>query len=77
MQGIPYSLRRRIGVDPVDHALNPGPQRQIGEDLHDTPLVGEGRLLEHRQVFHHAVVDDVLHDLVDKVDLSAVQIDVV
>lgn len=37
-------------------------------------LVGERRLLEDRQVLYHATMDDVLHDLVDKIDLSAVQV---
>ena len=71
------SLRRCVGIDPVNDILDPRPQRQVGEDLDDTSLIGKGRLLEHRQIFHHSVVDDVLHDLIDKVDLPAVQVDIV
>lgn len=68
------SLCRRVGIDPVNDTLAPRPQGQVREDLHNAPLISKGRLLEHGQIFHHSVVNDVLHDLIDKVDLSAVQI---
>ena len=71
------NLCRSIGVDPVNHTLDSCPKGQICENLHDAAPIREGRLLEHRQILHHAVVDDVLYDLVDKVDLPAVQVDIV
>ena len=56
---------------------NAHPDGEIGEDLHDAALVGKGRLLKDRQILHHTVMNDVLHDLVDKINLAAVQIRVV
>ena len=69
--------RRCVSVDPVNDTFDATPEGQIGKHLHDTPLIGKGWLLEDRQVLHHAVVDDVLHDLVDEVDLPAVQVGVI
>ena len=50
---------RCVVIDLLDDLADAGPKRQIGEYLYDTAVIGEGRLLEHGQVFHHAVVDDV------------------
>lgn len=66
-----------IGVDPVDHRFDSQPQGQVGEHLHHAALVGEGWFLKNGQVFHHTVAHNVLHDLVDKVNLPAVQICVI
>ena len=49
VQGL-FSLCRRIGVDPVDYAPDPRRQGEIGENFHNTALIGEGRLLEHGQI---------------------------
>ena len=70
----PHSLySHSVGVDPVNNPLDPQPNRQVCENLHDAALVGEGRLLEDGHVLEHTVLDDVLNDLVDEVDLSVIQ----
>ena len=69
-------LRRGVGVDPVNHALDSSPQGQVCEYLYDTSPICEGRFLKHRQILHDPVMDDVLHNLVDEVDLPAVQVDI-
>lgn len=38
------------------------------------PLSVKGKFLQNEQVFEHSVVCDILHDLVYKADLPAVQI---
>lgn len=70
-------LRCRVAVDAVDHAFDALPQGQVGEHLHNAATVSKGWFLQNGQVFHHTVVDDVLHDLVDKVDLPGVQAGIV
>ena len=40
-------------------------------------MVGKRRFLQNGQVFHHAVVDDVLHDLIYEIDLSAIEAGIV
>ena len=67
-------LCRRIGVDPVNHCPNAQPNGEVGEHFHNTALVGERCLLEDRQVLHHAILDNVLHNLVDKINLAAIQL---
>ena len=71
-----FLRRHGVGVEPVDGLFDPRPEGQIREDLHDAATVGEGRLLQDAQILHQPVVDDVLHDLVHEIDLSAVQADV-
>lgn len=70
-------LYRRVGVDPVNNTLDSSPRGQVSKDLYDASPIREGRLLEYRQILHDPVMDDVLHALIDKVDLPAVQVDVV
>lgn len=71
------NLCRGVGIDPVDDTFDPSPQGQICENLHDTSTICEGRFLKHRQILHDSIMDNILHDLVDEVDLPAVQIDIV
>ena len=62
---------QRIRVDLLDGFADAAPQGEIGaEDFYDTALIGEGGLLEDGEILHEAVVDDVLYDLIDKIDLS-------
>ena len=70
--GFPAHLsRRRVGVDLLDDLANAHPDREISKDFHNAALVGERRLLQDRQILHHAVMDDVLHDLIDEIDLES------
>ena len=46
-----------VGIDLLNDPADAHPDGEIGEDLHDAALVCERRLLKHRQIFHHAVVD--------------------
>ena len=48
-----------IGIDLVNDFADARPDRKIRKDLHHAALVGKGRLLEHGQVFHQTVMDDV------------------
>lgn len=66
-------LCHSVGVDLLNGFTDTHPEGQIGEDLHYAALVRKRRLLQHRKVFHQTVVDDILHDLVDEVNLSAVE----
>lgn len=63
-----------VGVDLFDGFANTKPDAQVCKDLYDASLVCERRLLQNREVFHHAIVYDVLDDLVHKVNLSAVEV---
>ena len=49
-----------VCVDFFDHFSDASPQGQVCEHLHDAALIREGRLLQHGQIFHHAVVNDEL-----------------
>ena len=66
-----------VGVDLFNRPAYAEPDGQVGEDLHDAALIGEGRLLQDGQILHHAVMHDVFHDLVYEINLTAVQIRVV
>ena len=57
----------------LDHFLDFEPNCSIGKHFQNTTIIGEGCVLQHRHIFHKAVVDNVLHDLVHKVDLIVVQ----
>lgn len=70
-------LCHRIRVDPVDHCPDAQPEGEVCEHLHHTALAGKRRTLKDRRVFHQSIVEDVLHDMVDKIDLTAVQAGVV
>jgi hypothetical protein len=70
-------LRRRIGIDPVNHLSDSHPHGQIRKYLYDTTLIRKWRFLKHRQILHHPVMNDILNDLIYKVNLSAVKIGVV
>ena len=70
--GFPAHLScRRVGVDLLDDLADAHPDGEIGKNLHDAALICKRRLLQDRQILHHAVVDDVLHDLVDEIDLES------
>ena len=59
----------------VNGCFNPGPDGQIGKDLHDAALIGKRRLLQNRKIFHDAIFDNVFDNLIDEIDLPAVQVD--
>lgn len=67
-------LRCCIGIDLIDDPLDTRPQRKIGKHLHNTALIGKYSLLQDRQVLHHSIVHDIFNNLVDKVDLTIIQI---
>lgn len=70
-----YSIHGEcVGIDLFNGLANTEPYTQICKDLYDTSLICERRLLQNREVFHHAIVHDVLNDLVHKVNLSAIEI---
>lgn len=63
-----------ISVDTVDHSLDSHPNRKIIKDLDDTALIRKGCFLKDRHIGQHTILDDVLDNLVDKINLSAVQL---
>ena len=69
--------RRGIRVDPIDNSLDSKPQGDVRKHFYDTAAIGKRRLLKHRHIFHHAVVNDVLNDLIDKIDLIRIQLNAV
>lgn len=66
-----------ICVNSIYRSSNTHPYRQVCKDLYNTTLVGERRPLKHRQILHQTIMDDVFHNLIYEVDLSAVQRDVI
>lgn len=62
-----------IGVDLFNGLANTKPYTQICKDLYDASLICKKRLLQNGEVFHHAIVHDVLDDLIHEVNLSAVK----
>lgn len=63
-----------IGVDLFNGLANAKPDAQICKDLYDASLVCKRWFLQNREVLHRAIVYDVLDNLVDKVNLSAVEV---
>lgn len=63
-----------VGVDLFNGLANTKPYTQICKDLYDASLICKRRLLQNGEVFHHAIMYDVLDDLVHKVNLSAVEV---
>ena len=63
-----------VGVDLFNGLANTKPYTQICKDLYDASLICKRRLLQNGEVFHHAIMYDVLDNLVDKVNLSAVEV---
>ena len=77
--GLLYCLLRRnlrhcVGIDRVNYALDPAPQCEVSEYLHNAAAIGKGRLLKNRQIFHHAILHNVFHDLIYEINLSAIKI---
>ena len=67
--------RQGIGIDALYGLPDAVPHVKVGrEQFDDVALVREGWLLQHGQILHHAVLNDIFHDLVHEVDLSAVQV---
>ena len=76
-QGIiryPVFLCCSVLIDDLNRISDPTPKGHIGEHLYNAASVGEGRFLQEGQILHHAVVDNVFDDLVDKVDLPVIKI---
>ncbi len=71
---IKKDLGHRVGIDLLDDHPDPQPDGQVCEHFYHAALVREGRFLEDGQVPNHPVVDNVLHDLVHKINLAAVQL---
>ena len=80
--GVPYFYqhfryctlcRKGIGVDVIDNLFDSKPQSEICEHFHDTAVIRKGCILENGQIFHEAIVDDVLYYLVHEIDLIAIQ----
>lgn len=63
-----------VGVDLFNGLANAKPDAQICKDLYDASLVCKRWFLQNREVLHRAIVYDVLDNLVDKVNLSAVEV---
>lgn len=63
-----------VGVDLFNGLANTKPYTQICKDLYDASLICKRRLLQNGEVFHHAIMYDVLDNLVNKVNLSAVEV---
>ena len=66
-----------VGIALCDDIANTLPNRPVGEKFYDTTLVRKRGLLQYRKVFHQAVVNDIFHDLIHKVYLTAVQTGVI
>lgn len=49
------------------------PYTKICEHFHDAAVVRKRRILQHRQILHQPIVDNVFHDLIHKVNLIAVK----
>ena len=47
------------------------PYVQIRKNVHDTSLIRKWCLLKHRQIFHHAILHNVFHDLIYEINLPA------
>ena len=73
-RGYAASGHQSVGVDLLDGLADICPEAQACEDIHDTALVVEGRLLQHAEILHEPVEHDILHHLVHKVNLAAVQL---
>ena len=57
-----------VGVDLFNGLANTKPYTQICKDLYDASLICKRRLLQNGEVFHHAIMYDVLDNLVDKTE---------
>ena len=64
---------RCIRVHPFNRFADSGPYGKIRKDFHDAALIGKWRILQHGQILHHPVVNDIFHNLVNKIDLWAAQ----
>ena len=67
----------RHRIDLFDDFANAHPDRQISKNVNYAALVRKRRLLQYRKVFHQAIAYNVLHDLIHKVNLTAVQTGVI
>lgn len=63
-----------VGVDLFNGLANTKPYTQICKDLYDASLVCKRWFLQNREVLHRTIMYDVLDNLVDKVNLSAVEV---
>ena len=71
------SCRQGVCVYLVDDFFDADPYRYIGKYFNDAALIGEGRLLQNGHILHQSVMNDILHDLIDKIDLTAVEVHVI
>ena len=53
-----------VGVNLVNDTLNTKPHGQVGKDFHNATVVCKRCALQHRQVLHKTVMNNILHDLV-------------
>ena len=66
-----------VRVYHFNHTLDAKPKGYIREDLYYATLIRKGCLLQDAQILHQTIVHDILHNLVDEINLTAVQIGVV
>ena len=60
-----------------DYFPNAHPHIQVRKDFNNAATICEWCFLQDREVFHHPVVNDVLHDLINEIDLTAIKIHVI
>ena len=66
-----------ISIDLFDYFPNAHPHIQNREDFHNASAICEWCFLQNGEVFHHSIVNNVLYDLIDEINLTAVKIDVI
>ena len=70
-------LRNRIGIDFLNSGIDALPDIEVREHIHNAAPVGERSLLQNRHVLQQTVMDNILHNLVYKINLTAVQTGVI
>lgn len=58
-----------VGIDLINNLLNVESRCETCEHFYDAAVIRKRCALQHIQILYNAIVDNILHDLVDEVDL--------
>ena len=63
-----------ICVDRINDFFYSKPNTHICKDFRNAPTIRKRRFQQNRKIFHHSIMNNILNDLIYKINLPAVQI---